>query len=182
MPDFSLDVFSPAAAEILRQHDEGQRLLPLIHRHGVRPPADWRAPDLFPDARHPEAALAGLYLLVSAWNEAHGVAQDLDTPEGSYWHSILHRIEPDYGNAAYWMRRVGAHPIEAELAEAANRLHDQMWPPAWPRLDRWDASRWLTYCERAASRPETPEHRFALHLQREEWRLLFSYCALPPGL
>lgn len=73
-----------------------------------------RADELFPGARSPLGALAGLWLRAGGWEEAHSIAQDLDTPEGSYWHALVHRAEPDEWNANYWLRRVGdAHPVRA---------------------------------------------------------------------
>src|SRR5262252_7547037 len=64
---------------------------------------------LFPESRSPQAAIAGLYLYFSCWDEAHQVAQDISSAEGSYWHAIVHRQEPDEGNSGYWFRRVGHH-------------------------------------------------------------------------
>jgi hypothetical protein len=62
---------------------------------------------------------AALYLYFDCWDEAHEIAQDINTPEGSYWHGIVHRQEPDAANAAYWFRQVGAHPIFPALRERA---------------------------------------------------------------
>jgi hypothetical protein len=39
------------------------------------------------------------------WEAAHRIAQDIDTPEGSWIHGYLHRKEGDATNAAYWYRR-----------------------------------------------------------------------------
>ena len=63
-----------------------------------------------------EGCLAGLWLLYDFLDESHTISQSLDTLEGSYWHGIMHRREPDYENAKYWFRRVPVHPIHAELA------------------------------------------------------------------
>lgn len=39
------------------------------------------------------------------WERAHTIAQDIDTPLGSWIHAHLHLIEGDIGNAGYWYAR-----------------------------------------------------------------------------
>src|ERR1700722_1006766 len=129
--DASGFVFQPAdygaeVAEILRLDGNGARLMPLAMEQCSSEAARERlrgasAGRLFPQARAPEAALSGLYVYFSCFEDAHAIAQDIPTMEGSYWHAIVHRREPDAGNAAYWFRQVGAHPIFAALAEATGR-------------------------------------------------------------
>jgi hypothetical protein len=41
------------------------------------------------------------------WEEAHHLAQDIETPLGSWIHALLHLIEGDLGNARYWFQRAG---------------------------------------------------------------------------
>ena len=41
------------------------------------------------------------------WHQAHGIAQDLSTREGSHVHAYLHRQEGDISNATYWYHRAG---------------------------------------------------------------------------
>lgn len=41
------------------------------------------------------------------WEQAHNIAQDIDTSMGSWIHALLHLIEGDTGNAGYWFRRAG---------------------------------------------------------------------------
>ena len=36
------------------------------------------------------------------WDAAHQIAQDMETPIGSWLHALLHLIEGDLGNARYW--------------------------------------------------------------------------------
>jgi hypothetical protein len=45
------------------------------------------------------------------WGAAHGVAQDIDGPEGARIHAYLHRKEGDRSNADYWYRRAGRAPV-----------------------------------------------------------------------
>ena len=57
---------------------------------------------------------AGLLLLWDFLDESHAISQTMEgkgTPRtADYWHAIMHRREPDLGNAAYWFRRLGNHP------------------------------------------------------------------------
>ena len=62
------------------------------------------------DSYSPEAALSGLYLYFCAYDESQSLSQDISSPEGSFWHGIMHRQEPDPGNSGYWFRRVGQPP------------------------------------------------------------------------
>ena len=119
-------------------------------------------------------ALAGLYLYFSCWHEAHEIAQNISSPEGSYWHAIVHRQEPDAGNAGYWFRQVGAHPIFPALREEAARIGVDFGP-------RWNPIAFIEMCERARQQPGSDEERMAIETQRAEWQLLFDYCAAKTG-
>lgn len=52
------------------------------------------------------------------WDRAHGIAQDIPSATGSRIHGLLHAIEGDFGNSAYWYRRAGASPIDRGGIEA----------------------------------------------------------------
>jgi hypothetical protein len=41
------------------------------------------------------------------WDKAHDIAQDIETPMGSWLHALLHLIEGDLGNARYWFAEAG---------------------------------------------------------------------------
>jgi hypothetical protein len=117
----------------------------------------------------PEVVKAGLYLYLGFWGEAHETAQDIATPDGSYWHAIVHRQEPDAGNAGYWFGQVGTHPIFPALRERAAAIGVDFGP-------RWNPRAFIDYCESARQRPGGEEERRALETQRAEWQLLFNSC------
>jgi hypothetical protein len=125
---------------------------------------------LFPRAHSPDGALSGLYLYFNCLDEAHAIAQNLDNPDGSFWHGIMHRREPDAGNAAYWFRRVGNHPVFPALREEAQRLR-------FDTGSEWDPFHFIEFCANARQRPGSEEEALALQVQLKEWQLLFDYCA-----
>jgi hypothetical protein len=133
---------------------------------------------LFPAARDPQAALSGLMLLLGDWERSHELSQDNPSREGSYWHAIAHRIEPDASNAGYWFRKVGVHPIFTRLQEQARAILSESNPRGWRLKPEWDPLAFLAWCAEARAHPGGEEERAALAIQRAEWRLLFEWCAL----
>ena len=124
------------------------------------------------------ACLAGLWLYFDFLDEAHAISQDLDTAEGSYWHGILHRREPDYPNAKYWFRRVGNHPVFEPLRQAAAEFTSASGMPNGTAFlveqEAWDPFAFVDLCE-AASRGGADE-LLCRRIQQREWELLFGYC------
>ncbi len=60
------------------------------------------------------------------WEQAHNMAQDISTREGSWVHAYLHRVEGDESNANYWYKKAGrtmpALSLEEEWAEIVKAL------------------------------------------------------------
>lgn len=134
------------------------------------------AAPLFPRARHSEAALAGLLLRLGCWTESHTVAQDVQSVEGSYWHAIIHRMEPDSANAGYWFRQTGKHAIFPELLERATEILTNGSPTNWQLRDDWDPFLFVRWCDEARE-VGGPAETAATEIQAAEWHLLFDWCA-----
>ncbi len=121
---------------------------------------------------------AGLLLVHDFWDASHAAAQEADDlgerEFSAYWHGIAHRREPDAGNANYWFRRVGRHPVFGSLAlEARPLLEEHGDPQLTSRLTSsgWNASAMIDLCTQA--RVGTPRETLARRLQRlEMWLLL----------
>src|SRR3954470_24112745 len=170
---FDLDEYSLPVRQILALDGDGMRPMPLVAAKPCCEPAldrlrSCRIQELFPHSVLPSGAMAGLWLYFSAFDEAHNLAQDIDTPDGSYWHAIVHRQEPDAGNASYWFRRVGRHPIFPALADRIAAIDPAL-------VGAWDPYKFIEYCERAARQGGDVETR-AIAIQQAEWELLFDYC------
>lgn len=111
------------------------------------------------------ACLSGLWLYFDYLDESHGISQELDTREGSCWHAIMHRREPDASNSKYWWRRVGSHPVLSQLISAAATLGYNYKSP----LD------FVDFCEKVRDAGTTDED-LAKQIQSLEWQLLFDHC------
>lgn len=183
---------SPIVSDILQRYSGRQ--LPL---HKTEEEA-WAAlslvrdgaPDhLFPSARAPIEATAGLLLWLGDWERAHQMA-DIESQDAYYWHAIIHRIEPDIGNAGYWFRKVDRHPIFGDLLLQANTILEQAKAEAgpaqkpeddccWAPHREWDPFLFNRWCEEARRHPESSRAKVARRIQQAEWELLFSWCTKP---
>jgi hypothetical protein len=173
---FDPSAYPPAIADLLRE----PRLAPL---GPGRPNTAVRArlealsgdsafaPEQVRDRDMAAACRAGLYLYHDFLDESHALSQDLHTAEGSYWHALMHRREPDASNSKYWFRRVGAHPVLGLLVEECPALGYRYTDPF----------AFVDFAERVRG-TGTAEEELARRVQLLEWQLLFDWCfraALP---
>ena len=146
---------------------------------------------LLPHAARPArlALAAGLLQVHDFWEASHEAAQEADdlgeVRTAAFWHGVAHRREPDPGNAAYWFRRVGKHPLFERLGERAGELirgHDGPVPADAERLIRggaWDPMAMIELCR--AARPGSPAEALARRLQRLELAALLGASAEAAG-
>lgn len=104
----------------------------------------------------PRGCLAGLWLVAGDLEQSHQISQSDPSPEGSFWHGIMHRREGDFSNAKYWFGRVGRHDVLRKLAES----------------EYGDPYQFIDRCEDADPQTAQP---LAL-VQWLEWQYLFFYC------
>ena len=78
-----------------------------------------------PDTLWPEALRAVWFDAKGDWEAAHNIAQEMNSPIGSWIHAYLHRKEGDDWNAAYWYRRAGKPFPEMSLEEEFRQLVEE---------------------------------------------------------
>jgi hypothetical protein len=137
------------------------------------------APQKVVDPDMAQACLSAMWLYHDFLDESHQISQSISTVEGSYWHGIMHRREPDFSNSKYWFRRVGEHPIFGPLRQAAPALvsatgkHEStVFLLSQPS---WDPFAFIDLCEACAKR-HSPAEMLCRQIQKCEWQLLFDYC------
>jgi hypothetical protein len=107
-----------------------------------------------------KCCLSGLWLLHHCLDESHEISQSIHTPEGSFWHAIMHRLEGDFSNAKYWYRNAGSLSIDAEI----ERMTGESWNP----------SKFVDRCQQETRSGNLSEG--SREIAVAEWTALFEYC------
>jgi hypothetical protein len=100
---------------------------------------------------------------------AHALVQDATGGVGAYIHGMLHRREPDFWNAKYWFRRVGALPFLKPLGQRVENL-----PGAGTLVaaGKFDPSRFVDAVEAIA-----PDAEMLLRVQEAEFMAVLDHLA-----
>ncbi len=130
------------------------------------------------------AIKAGLFQIYDELDRSHDFSQDCQGEgkhvAGDYWHGIMHRREPDYGNSKYWFRRVGRHPIFYELGKHATQILDDCESSAASEWNRrmtsggWDPFAFVDLSEVCSEKEDAPLELAAQQIQWREMMLLLA--------
>lgn len=135
---------------------------------------------------------AGLLLLWDHTEESHEISQTMEgrgNPRtADYWHGIMHRREPDAGNATWWFRKVGCHPVLGQLG--AGLLSWMRHLQATPTMiavakgllrpdQSFDPFRMIELSTVALRRPGGDEDNTARMVQYLEMLVLLRFCLKP---
>ncbi len=101
------------------------------------------------------ACISGLWLLHNFLEQSHQISQSIQTPVGSHWHAIVHRLEGDFSNSKYWYRRAGDRSLYDRISDSAGQKFDP-----------------ILFVDRVQNAGCEPTHDLAV----TEWQVLFEYC------
>jgi hypothetical protein len=122
--------------------------------------------------------VSALWLYHDFLDESHTVSQSIETSTGSFLHGIMHRREGDFGNAKYWFRRVGQHPVFASLREASLEICAREKPGKITSYllnqSDWDPFRFVDAVEQSIGKGTSCE-RICNEIQQAEWWILFNH-------
>ena len=181
--DFDPTKYGPEVARILAMDRNGQRCAPLVcgpctSAGGAAGFGGAEAGGIVPgSARCRRRRWRGCGCIFRVSKRRINLIDDPKTHEGEFWHAILHRQEPDPGNAAYWFRRVGQHAVYPEVGGGGEGNFEAV---SGRRVSASGSGIRSPSCSFASGRGCSRGRRrnsAAMEIQRAEWQLLFDYSA-----
>lgn len=172
MTDFNPNQYGPVFAEWINTKEYS----PLDHGNPLSkksPPtvAEAFAHTDIADHDLAEACVAGVLLLHNRLDDSHTISQNIDTPEGSLWHGIMHRREGDFWNSKYWFRQAGKHPIYKTLGE-----HSECGElPELVSKGVFKPDVFVDLAEEAVGAGREDDDAL-IWIQQIEWETAFNYC------
>jgi len=154
-------------------------------REGVQPKAalESELEAVFQQSKTPEERQQLIRALILLWHDhlepAHIIAQSIENSDGAFVHGIMHRREPDYGNASYWFRRVGSHPAFPRIASGVGDFlkakSERGLLSKLVREGKWDPFGFIEACEDAGSSEDKEQVQVLQQIQRIETEALLNH-------
>ncbi|MFK7767703.1 MAG: hypothetical protein AB8B55_10820 [Mariniblastus sp.] len=159
LPDSVCNLVTPSAFESFTLSGPG-----IEHQSQLQSlTADDLFPEGFTNSDLAECCRSGLWLLHNFLNQSHDISQEIHSPEGSYWHGIMHRLEGDFWNSKYWYRKVGNHPVYETIANECGS-------------SKWDPNDYVDQCELASESGSDVARKSVQAIAAIEWKSLFEFC------
>tara|TARA_B100001123_G_scaffold18940_2_gene21226 strand:+ start:1977 stop:2492 length:516 start_codon:yes stop_codon:yes gene_type:complete len=76
----------------------------------------------FPDTEHQALIRSALLLWHDHLEASHEISQCINSKDGSFLHALMHRREPDFPNAKYWLNQTGQYKAYSEIAKRSKIL------------------------------------------------------------
>jgi hypothetical protein len=139
---------------------------------------DRRLSAFFTDEKIPSHVQPVLRSAALLWHDhldaSHTISQSIETRDGSWLHGIMHRREPDYGNAKYWFRRVGQHNAFAKLAKRAGELMREHGDSLFDDGE-WKPLAFIDECEQAERAKDAEVISVLREIQAAEFDVLLEH-------
>ena len=106
---------------------------------------------------------------------SHEISQCLNSKDGCFLHALMHRREPDFPNAKYWLNRTGQYEAYSEIASRSKIL---LIEESLPNLftDEWNPYAMVDSVEHA--KPNTQTYNTLQKIQQIEMEIFIENIAL----